>query len=74
MTDFRIPTGEQESFAWGFLIGYMGEVPDEMKDAFEWDDPSSLPESIELSSEDALAWRRGYDAGCATYSDHSVDD
>lgn len=76
----RCPAGEQEAFAWGFLIGYLGHVPRVMHDAFEAvmldDDISPLawtemtPTFLDDYPDDAYAFRRGYDSGCATVMDH----
>ena len=69
----RIPADEQEVFAMGFMIGYMGEAPDELVHAFpdveEWDScPDFVPDDL------AHEWKRGYDSGVAFFSDHALDE
>ena len=63
-TNPRIPADEQEVFAMAFMIGYLGDIPDE--------DFSNCPEFID----DSLAhmWKRGYDCGVAFFSDHALDE
>ena len=69
----RIPADEQEAFAMAFMVGYMGEAPDELVHAFpdeeEW---RNVPGFI--SSEHAHAWKRGYDCGVAFFCDHALDE
>jgi len=78
----RIPVGEQEAFAWGFMVGYLGETDvfatDTMSRAFHGIGESNaitgigdVPEFLGDHPEDATAYSRGYEAGVATYSDHA---
>ena len=71
--DPRIPADEQEVFAMAFMIGYMGDVPDELVHAFPdadgWGDcPYFIPDDL------AHEWRRGYDSGLAFFCDHALDE
>ena len=76
----RCPVGTEESYAWGFLIGYTGRVPDVMAQAFDAhvDDDTDIqswgqegpPDFLSDYPDEARAFRRGYDAGCATAMDH----
>lgn len=69
----RIPADEQEVFAMAWMIGYMGEAPDELVHAFPDQDwwsrcPDFVPDDL------AHEWRRGYDSGVAFFSDHALDE
>lgn len=71
--DPRIPADEQEVFAMAWMIGYMGEAPDELAHAFpdheEWSNcPDFVPDDL------AHEWRRGYDSGVAFFCDHALDE
>lgn len=69
MPDKRIPNSEEEAFAWGFMIGYLGDVPDTMSDLIY--EPSYTPEFIMDSI--AYSYRQGYDTGVAFFCDHNGD-
>lgn len=68
----RLPTGEEEAFAWGFMLGYFGEASEELTNVLP-----ELAESLEppdqLTDLEKWAWKRGYDAGVATFCDHVLD-
>jgi len=71
-TNPRIPSDEHETFALAFMIGYLGDIPDELQEVFpdqvEW---SNCPEFI--STPLAPMWRHGYNCGVAFFSDHALD-
>ena len=69
----RIPADEQETFAIAFMVGYLGEAPDELVHAFpdqeEWGNcPDFVPDDL------AHEWKRGYDSGVAFFCDHALDE
>lgn len=71
-TNPRIPADEHEVFAMAFMIGYLGDIPDELQAAFpdqiEWSNcPDFIPSTL------AHMWRRGYDCGVAFFCDHGLD-
>lgn len=63
----RVPANEQETFAIAFMVGYLGEAPDELVHAFPEID-ALVPEHLRP------AWTRGYDSGVAFFSDHALDE
>ena len=69
----RIPADERETFAMAFMIGYLGDVPDELQssfpDEYEW---RIAPEFIAPTL--VHEWKRGYDCGVAFFSDHALDE
>ena len=77
----RCPAGGQEAFAWGFMLGYLGQAPDALRAAFDGylaDDDApvdswgsqTMPSFLEQAGE-GREFMRGYEAGVATYSDHA---
>ena len=69
----RIPADEQETFAMAFMIGYLGDVPDELRasfpDEYEWHNiPYFIPDTL------AHEWKRGYDCGVAFFCDHALGE
>lgn len=78
MSDPVIATGPEEIFAWGFMIGYLGEVPDPMVDAFAGTDDlcsmqdGNCPEFF--AGPYGRQWKRGYEAGVSTYTYHNGDN
>ena len=71
-TNPRIPADEQEVFAMAFMIGYLGDIPDELQSVFpdqvEWSNcPNFIPSAL------AHMWKRGYDCGVAFFCDHALD-
>ena len=69
----RIPGTEEESFAMAFMLGYMGQTPDELVECFpeeSWQE--RRPDFI--TPELAHAWGRGYESGMYFYGDHSEPD
>ena len=68
--DARIPDDPQEAYGMAFMIGYLGDIPDVMVDAYGIYD-SFTPDFIDETL--VRAWRNGYDAGVAFYSDHIGD-
>lgn len=73
MTGPRCPVGEEEAFAWGFMVGYLGTAPSTMESAFFTvaEIGSNAPAFLNDYQLDAQAWKRGYDCGVATYTDHA---
>lgn len=72
-TNPRIPGDEHEVFAMAFMIGYLGDIPDELQAAFP--DEYEWQNSPEFISDDlAHEWVRGYDCGVAFFSDHALDE
>lgn len=80
----RCPVGDQESYAWGFMIGYLGKVPDTMTEAFkghllEDDAPTdtwgseSIPTFFE-NPQESHEFTRGYEAGVTVYTDHAYPE
>jgi hypothetical protein len=72
-TNPRIPADERETFAMAFMIGYLGDVPDELQasfpDEYEWRiAPEFIPPTL------VHEWKRGYDCGVAFFSDHALDE
>ena len=74
----RVPVSEQEAYAWGYMIGYTGEVPEVMRAAFDYEErdfdiagwgTDGAPEF--LSDEQAREFSSGYWAGVSMYSDHA---
>ena len=71
-TNPRIPADEQEVFSMAFMIGYLGDIPDELQSVFpdqeEWSNcPDFIPDDL------AHEWKRGYDCGVAFFCDHALD-
>lgn len=78
ITNPRLPITKEEAYGWGFTVGYMYEFPDGMYEAIQFatDDEGPLdagytPDIFGSRLDLAEAYRRGYDAGVAFYSDHS---
>lgn len=67
-TDPRIPADPQEAYGVAFMLGYLGDVPDVMADAYGIYDCSLVPDFLDKTL--VHVWRLGYDAGVAFYSDH----
>ena len=74
MSDPVTPTGPEEIFAWGFMIGYLGDVPDVMVEAFP--DTDFLEGCPEWLADDPCSreWKRGYEAGVSTFTYHNGDN
>ena len=72
--------GDTEAYAWGYMIGYMGEVPDEMRHAHnDCEDPDPEVWGSEgtpgfLTPDEARSFRQGYDDGCSMFSDHAFPE
>jgi len=80
-TNYRIPGDSEEAYAMGFMVGYLGEFPDALKEVIdlitEGDaDPSYTPDIFPDDDDGLLArdYRRGYDTGVAFFCDHGVDE
>ena len=71
-TNPRIPADEQEVFAMAFMIGYLGDIPDELQAAFPDEEFDTCPEFID--DDIAHWWRMGYDCGVAFFSDHAIGE
>lgn len=71
----RAPIDAQEAFAWGYMIGYLGEPPEVMQEAFpsryDWDPMSPTWFLGSLFDGRATAFRDGYRAGVSMYTDHA---
>lgn len=77
MSDPVIPAGPDEVFAWGFMIGYLGDVPDAMREAFA--DTDDLAQMLDgncpnFITEYGYEWKRGYESGVSTFSYHNGDN
>lgn len=67
----RIPSHGKEAYAIGFMVGYLGEVPDDMVTAYDWEGEGCPPY---LTTEQAREYREGYETGAAFWGDHSTDE
>lgn len=78
----RCPVGIEEAYAWGYMIGYLGQVPDLMREAFNGnmlDDDVPIdcwgsegcPTFLENYDDECREFMRGYWAGVSMYSDHA---
>lgn len=67
----RVPCDTEECFALGFLIGYLGEAPSTLAQAFpnvvEW---SAAPDWIT----DPQAYGKGYEVGVSIFVDHQYPE
>jgi hypothetical protein len=69
----RIPSTEREAYAWGYMIGYMGEVPDAMRPAFsDVAGELAVPQGIRRGH--LRAYALGYNDGLDMYSSHSDEE
>jgi hypothetical protein len=78
MSDPVIATGPEEIFAWGFMIGYLGDIPDAMRDALKDTDGLSSMEDGNcpefFTGPHARQWKRGYESGLSTFTYHNGDN
>ena len=70
MADPLVPDDSADVYSMAWMIGYLGDVPDELRSAFPdvWDwgqAPSFLSPSL------AVQWKRGYESGLSFYTDHA---
>jgi hypothetical protein len=69
----RVPFDDYQTFGMAFMIGYLGDVPDELQAAFpDQDEWRNRPDFI--YSHNAHMWKRGYDCGVAFFSDHALEE
>lgn len=67
-----IPLDDYQAFGMAFMIGYLGDVPDELRAAFpDQEDWQNVPDFIYSSN--APMWSRGYDSGVAFFNNHTLD-
>ena len=71
----RVPVSTHEIFAFGFLLGYLGDVPDYMFEAYDatGEGIQSIMEALGdiIPLEQMLYFARGYETGVAFYADHA---
>lgn len=71
----RVPMNHYEVYAFGFLLGYLGDVPDQMFEAFDptGEGVASIIEAMDniIPASEMLFFRKGYDTGVAFYTDHA---
>ena len=71
--DPRVPDDDADVYAMAFMIGYLGEAPDALVDAFpdieEWSYAPSF-----LTGSQARMWNRGYESGLSFFSAHALEE
>ena len=71
----RVPTTNYEIYAFGFLLGYLGDVPDQMFDAYDatGEGIQSIMEAMGeiIPLERMHYFAQGYETGVDFYTDHA---
>lgn len=70
----RMPSTEREAYAWGYMIGYLGDIPDEMVAALSERSEGHLVMPPPFDAEQIKAYTEGYREGLDMYSSHSDEE